>query len=102
MSITALGYIGVHSSKLDDWSSLATGLLGMQQIDRAGTTRVFRMDDRKQRFVVTGEAGDRLAFTGWETPNAAAINASPGGSTITAYACIARAARWRTREASPI
>lgn len=78
MSITALGYIGVHSDKLDDWSALATGLLGMQQIDRAGTTRVFRMDDRKQRFVVTGESGDRLAFTGWETANAAAMDALAG------------------------
>ena len=78
MSITALGYIGVHSDKLDDWSALATGLLGMQQIDRAGTTRVFRMDDRKQRFVVTGESGDRLAFTGWEIANAAAMDALAG------------------------
>jgi 2,3-dihydroxybiphenyl 1,2-dioxygenase len=78
MSITALGYIGVHSTKLDDWSALTTGLLGMQQIDRAGSTRVFRMDDRKQRFVVTGESGDRLAFTGWETANAAAMDALAG------------------------
>jgi len=78
MSITALGYIGVHSSKLEDWSSLATGLLGMQQIDRAGSTRAFRMDDRKQRFVVTGEGGDKLAFMGWETPDAAAMDALAG------------------------
>lgn len=78
MSITALGYIGVHSSKLEDWSSLATGLLGMQQIDRAGSTRAFRMDDRKQRFVVTGEGGDKLAFMGWETSDAAAMEALAG------------------------
>ena len=37
MTITALGYIGIHSSRLDDWSALATGLLGMQQVDRAAT-----------------------------------------------------------------
>jgi hypothetical protein len=78
MSITALGYIGVHSSKLDDWSALATRLLGMQQIDRAGATRVFRMDDRKQRFVVTGEGGDRVAFMGWEAPDAAAMDGLAG------------------------
>jgi 2,3-dihydroxybiphenyl 1,2-dioxygenase len=75
MSINALGYIGVHSSKLDDWSALATRLLGMQQIDRAGSTRVFRMDDRKQRLVVTGDSGDRLAFMGWETADAASMAA---------------------------
>ena len=75
MSLTALGYIGVHSAKLEDWSALATRLIGMQQVDRGGATRVFRMDDRKQRFVVTGEDGDRLAFTGWETANADAMAA---------------------------
>ncbi|MDR3466228.1 MAG: VOC family protein [Xanthobacteraceae bacterium] len=75
MSLTALGYIGVHSAKLEDWSALATGLIGMQQVDAGGATRVFRMDDRKQRFVVTGEDGDRLAFTGWETENAATMTA---------------------------
>lgn len=70
MDLTALGYIGIHSAKLEDWSTLATRLLGMQQVDRGGATRVFRMDDRKQRFVVTGEDGDDLAFTGWETADA--------------------------------
>ncbi|MGP8120055.1 MAG: biphenyl 2,3-dioxygenase, partial [Xanthobacteraceae bacterium] len=75
MTLTALGYIGVHSAKLEDWSSLATGLIGMQQVDAGGATRVFRMDDRKQRFVVTGEDGDRLAFTGWETQDATSMAA---------------------------
>lgn len=75
MSITALGYIGVHSSRLEDWNALATGLIGMQKVDGGGATSVFRMDDRKQRFVVTGEAGDRLAFTGWETGDAASMDA---------------------------
>jgi 2,3-dihydroxybiphenyl 1,2-dioxygenase len=75
MSLTALGYIGIHSSRLADWSALATGLIGMQQVDAGGATRVFRMDDRKQRFVVTGEDGDRLAFTGWETADAASMAA---------------------------
>ncbi len=70
MTITALGYIGIHSSRLEDWSTLATRLIGMQQVDAGGSTRVYRMDDRKQRFVVTGEDGDRLAFTGWETADA--------------------------------
>lgn len=73
MDLIALGYIGVHSSKLEDWSTLATGLLGMQKIDDAGGTRAFRMDDRKQRFVVTGADGDRLAFMGWETTDAASM-----------------------------
>ncbi|WP_157863273.1 hypothetical protein [Bradyrhizobium tropiciagri] len=34
MEITALGYVGIKSSQLDQWNQMATGLLGMRQIDR--------------------------------------------------------------------
>lgn len=39
MEITALGYIGINSSQLDQWGRMATGLLGMQQVDRGGKIR---------------------------------------------------------------
>jgi 2,3-dihydroxybiphenyl 1,2-dioxygenase len=73
--LTALGYIGVRSARLDDWGSYATNLLGMQQVDRGGLVRAFRMDDRKQRLIVTGDEGEGLAFLGWETADAAALDA---------------------------
>jgi hypothetical protein len=41
--LTALGYIGVRSARLDDWGTFATRLLGMQQADRASAVRAFRM-----------------------------------------------------------
>lgn len=66
MAIHALGYLGVRSDKSDDWSHFAARILGMQQIDRAGRQMAFRMDDREQRFVVSDEAGETLAFIGWE------------------------------------
>ena len=50
--LTALGYIGVRSTKLDDWNAYATRLLGMQPVDQGGAVRAFRMDDRKQRLVI--------------------------------------------------
>ena len=58
--LTALGYIGIRSGKLDDWHAYATRLLGMQRVDRAGPVRAFRMDDRKQRLIVTGDEGEGL------------------------------------------
>lgn len=73
--VTALGYIGVNSERLDDWGSYATRLLGMQQVDRGGAVRAFRMDDRKQRLVVTGDEGEGLGFLGWEVADAAALDA---------------------------
>jgi 2,3-dihydroxybiphenyl 1,2-dioxygenase len=72
--LLALGYIGVRSLRLDEWSSYATRLLGMQQVDRAGAVCAFRMDNRKQRLIVTGEAGEGLGFLGWEVADAAALD----------------------------
>ena len=66
MSICALGYLGIRSDKMNDWSNFASKLIGMQQVDRAGKTLAFRMDDRKQRLIVSDEAGDTLSFMGWE------------------------------------
>jgi 2,3-dihydroxybiphenyl 1,2-dioxygenase len=47
----------------------------MQCIDRGGATRAFRMDDRRQRLIVTGGEGEGLAFIGWEAADAAALDA---------------------------
>lgn len=69
MELKSLGYIGVQSAQLDDWSTLATRLFGMQQVDQSAGTRAFRMDDRKQRLVVSRDAGDSLGFLGWEVEN---------------------------------
>lgn len=78
MTLQSLGYVGVRSTKLEDWSGFATGLLGMQQVDRGAGMRAFRMDDRKQRLVVTGEEGDGLGFLGWEVADASALDALAG------------------------
>ena len=75
MSLLGLGYIGIASSRLDDWQHFATGLLGMQSVDRAGGVRAFRMDDRSQRLVVTDTPDEGLAFLGWEVADAAALSA---------------------------
>jgi len=66
LAICALGYLGIRSDKLEDWSSFASGLLGMQQVDGAGKSLAFRMDDQMQRLMVSDEPGDTLAFMGWE------------------------------------
>jgi 2,3-dihydroxybiphenyl 1,2-dioxygenase len=72
--LTALGYIGIHSARLEDWEAYATRLLGMQHVDRAGSVQAFRMDDRRQRLIVTGEEGEGLGFLGWEVVDGAALD----------------------------
>lgn len=75
MDLLSLGYVGVRSGKLDDWSAFATGLLGMQQVDRGGGERAFRMDDRTQRLIVSDSEGEGLGYLGWEVADAAAMDA---------------------------
>ena len=78
MEITALGYIGINSSQLDQWGQMATGLLGMQQVDRGGKMRAFRMDDRKQRLIVNGSSDAGLAVMGWEVSSTAELDQLAG------------------------
>ena len=69
MAINALSYLGVNSEKLEDWQDFSCKLLGMQNVDRGKKTLSFRMDNQKQRLAISGEAGDTLAFMGWEVEN---------------------------------
>jgi 2,3-dihydroxybiphenyl 1,2-dioxygenase len=66
MAVTALGYVGVRSDRLDDWSDFACRLIGMQKNDRGGRALALRMDDRMQRLLVCDEPGEPLAFMGFE------------------------------------
>ena len=62
MTIQALGYLGIGTDKLDDWTNYATNWLGMQAVDRGAGVRAFRMDDRKQRLVIDQLAAGRAAL----------------------------------------
>src|SRR6516164_6176177 len=75
VSVQAMGYFWVGTSRLDDWTSFASGQLGLQQVDRGGAIRAFRMDDRKQRLIADGGLPDGERFFGWEVTDAAALDA---------------------------
>ena len=66
MSLKVLSYLGIRSDKLNDCSSFAGGLLGLQKIDKGGKSMAFRMDSQEQRLLVSDELGETLAFMGWE------------------------------------
>ena len=74
MDIQALGYVGVHATSIEDWASFATRFLGMQLVERSRGTLALRMDDRKQRVVVSEDGGEGVAFFGWEVADAAALD----------------------------
>src|ERR1700704_5811794 len=84
MDIQGLGYVGIRAKSLEDWTSFGTKFLGMQLTDKSAKSLALRMDDRKQRVVVSEDGGEGVGFFGWEVADAAALNAfaaklEPGG-----------------------
>src|ERR1700748_2696634 len=72
MSIQGLGYLGIGTDHLDDWTDFATNWLGMQAVDRGAGVRAFRMDDRKQRLGVDRGLPAGQRGLGWEVSEPAA------------------------------
>jgi 2,3-dihydroxybiphenyl 1,2-dioxygenase len=75
MSIQALGYVGVRAKSLEDWGDFGTKFLGMQLVEKTARSLALRMDDRKQRIVVSEDGGEGVAFFGWEVADARALDA---------------------------
>jgi len=79
MGIHSLGYIGIHSTKLQEWSEFASGLLGMQLVDRGGLQQAYRMDAHAQRLIISAEHSDRsstsatLSCIGWQVSDSASL-----------------------------
>jgi 2,3-dihydroxybiphenyl 1,2-dioxygenase len=75
MDIQALGYIALRATNgVDDWADYASRFLGLQLVDRGSRDLMFRMDDRKQRLVVTAEDFGAPACFGWEVADGAALD----------------------------
>src|SRR5256886_17551969 len=74
MDIQGLGYVGIRAKSLEDWTTFGTRFLGMQLVERSAKSLALRMDDRKQRVVVSEDGSEGVAFFGWEVADAAALN----------------------------
>src|SRR5436190_10809117 len=75
MDIQGLGYVGLRAKSLEDWTSFGTRFLGMQLADRSAKSLALRMDDRKQRVVVSEDGAEGVAFFGWEVADAGKLDA---------------------------
>lgn len=74
MQLQSLGYVGIATDRLEDWSQFATRLLGMQVIERGRSGLALRMDDRKQRLIVDRDSRNGCNFFGWEVEDATALD----------------------------
>jgi 2,3-dihydroxybiphenyl 1,2-dioxygenase len=75
MSLETLGYIGIRTQNLEDWAGFGAKFLGMQLVEKTRSSLTFRMDDRKQRFVVNAADTEAPGFYGWEVADAKALDA---------------------------
>jgi 2,3-dihydroxybiphenyl 1,2-dioxygenase len=89
--LQALGYVGINSKNLEDWAGYATRFLGMQLTERSRTALSLRMDDRKQRVIVSSD-GEATSFYGWEVADRAALDAL-AARLETAGVAVARGSR---------
>jgi 2,3-dihydroxybiphenyl 1,2-dioxygenase len=75
MQLQSLGYVGVRTADIEEWETYATRFLGMQLVDTSRGALALRMDDRKQRLIVSADAGEAVGFYGWEVADGAALEA---------------------------
>lgn len=75
--LKSFGYVGIRSSKLDDWASYGPGFLGLELVERTRSQLKFRMDDRRQRIIVSNEEKAANAF-GWEVDGEPELTALAG------------------------
>ena len=77
MALSSFGYASLRSDKLADWAEYGPKFLGLQLVERTGSALRFRMDDRKQRIVISSEETAENVF-GWEVGDAATLDALAG------------------------
>jgi 2,3-dihydroxybiphenyl 1,2-dioxygenase len=102
MTLSSFGYANLRSDKIADWAEYGPKFLGLQLTERTGATLKFRMDDRRQRIVISSEESAQSVF-GWEVDDGPALNLLAGRleAAKVAVACVpaATAALRGVREA---
>jgi extradiol dioxygenase len=76
MRIHSLGYVGVESPAAQEWRTLAPDVYGLEVDDAPGEVLRVRWDDRAFRLALHPGEKHRLAYLGWELPDARALEAA--------------------------
>ena len=74
--VTQLGYLGMEVSDMAAWKPFANEVLGLQPNGSgADGALLLKMDEYHHRVALHPGARDDIAYAGWETPDAAAMQA---------------------------
>jgi 2,3-dihydroxybiphenyl 1,2-dioxygenase len=73
--VAALGYLGIETSRSEDWMQFASEVLGLkvEPPEPDGSFRM-RMDDRWARLIVSDGKRETITRFGWEVRDAAALD----------------------------
>jgi len=74
MTVRSLGYVGVDSTRPEDWADFGAHVMGMEVVADTADSVHLRMDDRYSRWIVLPSERDGLGFIGWEVDDAAALD----------------------------
>jgi 2,3-dihydroxybiphenyl 1,2-dioxygenase len=74
MCLSSFGYASLRSDKISDWAEYGPKFLGLQLVEHTRSVLKFRMDDRKQRIVISSQETAQSVF-GWEMADGAALDA---------------------------
>ena len=64
MTLSSFGYASLRSDRIDDWAEYGAKFLGLQVVERTKSALKFRMDDRKQRIVISSEGAGEARSAG--------------------------------------
>jgi extradiol dioxygenase len=76
MDILGLGYVGIESPRVEDWSEYGPQVLGMGLAPAPRGTVLLRMDERHHRIAIHEGERDQLSYLGWEARNRPAFLAA--------------------------
>jgi 2,3-dihydroxybiphenyl 1,2-dioxygenase len=76
MEILGLGYVGIESPHVEDWSEYGPQVLGFGLAPSLPGTVLLRMDERHHRIAIHAGERDQLAYLGWELRNRPAFLAA--------------------------
>lgn len=74
MSISALGYLGLNVSNIEEWKRFAEDFLGLMPGEQSDDVLKYRCDDRAWRIALERGDQDDVAFVGFEAATPAALD----------------------------
>lgn len=73
-AVSQFAYVGIGASKLKEWETFATEILGFEMSDKGRDGTLFlRIDENHHRFIIYPDKSDDLGLIGWQVETEEAL-----------------------------